>query len=479
MKLSNPLSSGVTRLAPRDAEFIYNEWDGKLQHLMGIWFFETTGRPEAEFTQEQAVEWITRRMGYARFFTHRVQRVKLGIDHPYWVRAEDLDVREHVTATTVTEPGWAGLQTHLNALLTARVDLSRPPWEMHFFHGIEGFDDIPGRLTAVAIKTHHSVGDGMARRELGEALFSDIERPADHPLAIRERTVPLVRGRMLATSILGFPLQLGRFAKGLSRTKDANRRMQAAIAAGELGQEVIVRDGTRFNGQASGSAVMRPITIPGMEVKQIRAAVPGATVNDVLLAVIGGALSNYLAELGEPHEGSLVAMVPRSMRKVEQWESANQVVSLSVDMGTDTEDLLERLAAIVASSQKEKDRTNSRDVRLVGTRLDTAPPLILRLVAASRRHVGFRSAGGRYQHTMVSNIPLSVEGLSLNGAPGMAVLASQPPVDGDGVLHFMVAAAGGGLTINVIADSAQMPDLPRYLELIRESFAALKKAAGV
>ena len=78
---------------------------------------------------------------------------------------------------------------------------------------------------------------------------------------------------------------------------------------------------------------------------------------------------------------------------------------------------------------------------------------------------------------MVSNIPLSVNGLTLNGASGTAVLANQAPVDGDGLRHFMVAASGGNLTLNVIADAATMPDLGHYLELLRASFEELKEAA--
>ena len=72
-----------------------------------------------------------------------------------------------------------------------------------------------------------------------------------------------------------------------------------------------------------------------------------------------------------------------------------------------------------------------------------------------------------------------VEGLTLAGAPGAAVLAVQAPIDGDGLRHFMVAAAGGGLTLNVIADTATMPDLHHYIELLRASFDDLAAAAAM
>ncbi|MDI9919117.1 WS/DGAT domain-containing protein, partial [Rhodococcus sp. IEGM 1379] len=171
-------------------------------------------------------------------------------------------------------------------------------------------------------------------------------------------------------------------------------------------------------------------------------------------------------------------MVPRSMRKQEEWESANQLVSLSVDMHTKVKDPLERLALIAESARSEKTRTSHIEVRRMSTAVETLPPLIMRLLAYSRRLYDYNLDRPRYQHTMVSNIPLSVEGLTLNGAPGVAVLANQAPVHGDGLRHFLVAARGGGLTLNVIVDVTMMPDLGHYLELLRASFEELKEAAN-
>lgn len=174
MRLSNPLARGVEPLNPRDADFIYNEADGHLGHLIGVYFFETSQHPEAEFSEEQAIEWATARLGHNRMFTQHIQRTPLGLEHPHWIPALNFDVRDHVRVTNITESGWEPLQKPLSKLLTSRMDLARPPWELHFFNGIEGLDDLPGRLTAVVLKSHHSGADGIAIRMLGEAIFSRI-----------------------------------------------------------------------------------------------------------------------------------------------------------------------------------------------------------------------------------------------------------------------------------------------------------------
>ena len=88
------------------------------------------------------------------------------------------------------------------------MDLTRPPWELHFFTGVDGLDDLPGRLTAVVLKAHHSAGDGLAVLELAQDIFSESLRPRH-----TERAVPFPRGRMFVKAVLGLPRQLLRFAK--------------------------------------------------------------------------------------------------------------------------------------------------------------------------------------------------------------------------------------------------------------------------
>ncbi len=82
MGASNTSGARMAQLNPRDAEFIYHEGAGHLNHLIAVYFFETSLHPSAEFTAEQAVDWVTARLGCDRMFTQRVQRTPLGLDHP-------------------------------------------------------------------------------------------------------------------------------------------------------------------------------------------------------------------------------------------------------------------------------------------------------------------------------------------------------------------------------------------------------------
>lgn len=465
------LAEGVVHLKPRDAEFVYNESDGHAGHLLAGYLFDTTGRPDPDLSHDTALAWIEARLGHDRMFTHRVRRVPLGLTHPYWEPVANVDLDQHVRVHAITESGWAPVQEHLDGLLTSKMDLARPPWELHFLTGITGIDGQPGRLTAVVLKAHHSAGDGIAVLHLAEKIFSDEDAPARPVPATRS-----LRGRMLAKSVWGFPRVLRRFAKDVPGNRAAVRAVSEAAQSGQW-VEGAEQPATRFNGTVSGSGTLAPITLPASGISRSRVAVPGATANDVLLAVIGGALARYLADKGEPHTGSLVAMVPRSMRKIEEWESANQLAIMSVDMHTGIADPLERVARIAQSSKSEKTRTSHIAVRRQAAAMETAPAPLLRLMAYSRKKTAPDPSRPRYQHTMVSNMPFSIEGFTLDGAPAVAVLGAQPPVDGDNLRHFVVTTADGSLMLTVIADKATMPDLDHYIELIRASLAEIVEAA--
>ncbi|WP_137723011.1 wax ester/triacylglycerol synthase domain-containing protein [Prescottella subtropica] len=458
-------------LSSHDADFVYNESDGHLGHVFAVYLFDTTGHPESEFTHEQALRWTAERLGHHDLFTHAVRRVPLGLEHPYW-QPVSVDARDHVRVTPIIGSGWAPLQEQLSVLLTTRMDLARPPWELHFFTGIEGLDDLPHRMTAVVFKVHHSAGDGLAVLGMAHSLFSDRTMSVS-----QAQQAPLLPVRMLARSILEFPGRVLRFVRAVPDSRDAGSAVAEELAAGTWDGER-EQPSTRFNGAVSGRVALSSTVFSLNRIRRIKEMVPGSTVNDVVLTAVGAGLADYLERQHEPHRGSLVATVPRSMRTVEESESANRLAIMGVDMHTDIADPIDRLTAIVRSSRSEKTRTAHPAVRRQAAASETAPPPLMRLIAYARKKNDHDPSRPRYQHTMVSNMPFTVDGLTLNGAPGVAAIGGQPPVDGDGLRHFVIAADGDRLTLTVVADAASMPDPGHYLDLIRGRLDELEEAAA-
>ncbi|QBJ98643.1 DUF1298 domain-containing protein [Rhodococcus sp. ABRD24] len=461
-------------LEPRDAEFVYNEYRGHLEHLLAVYLFDAGSEPGVALTDTSVQQWMRDRLGSHHAFTSVITRPPLGIEHPRWVPAEHIDLRDHVSVRAVSQPGWEGLGPLLGEILTSRIDLSRPPWELHVVTGVTSLDMFDGRpLTAVGLKLHHSAADGLAVMDLAHKLFSETPRPVPDRAVIR-----FPRLRILAESIRAIPRRTRIFVGSIPENRASARAVEAACAAGEW-PRLPERPETRFNTATSGRACVHSVSLPGEQISIVKGAAPHLTINDVVLAATGGALDRYLRERGEEYDGSLVAMVPRSMRGIEKWESANQLVALAVDMHTDRRDPIGRLLSISRSARLEKARTSHPAVRRQVAAMDTAPPFFWQVASYMHKRKRYGQNASRAFHTMVSNIPLTVEGLTFDGATAVAVLGSQPPVDGDRLRHFVTTGTDGGLTLTVIADPEAMPDLPHYLELVRASLAELEDAASV
>lgn len=470
MAFGRVLGSDEIRLNPRDADFIFTEAPGRRSHMVAVHMFDATDHPQAQMTLDQAKEWTARRLHLAPFFTRRIRREWLDLDHPYWEPVE-VDLDQHVHLKQVDRPGWGPVGEYLAEVVRAPVDLTRPPWEIHVVTGITDVHDVPGDLVAVFLKTHHSAGDGLAARTLTTKMYSD--HIDEEPVAGGGAGAhPAVMATRAAASL---PARLVRMSRRLRETKGAPEEFAAAEASGEV-ISAPMEPMTRLNGDAAGDISVDFTTFELGDIAAIRAAVPGATVNDVLLAAVAGGLSEYLGEIDPEPPTALAAKVPRSVRGLEKWDSANQLVMMAVPLHIDVRDPLERLRRIVESSGHAKRRSEHPAARSVGSRKDTTPSLLLKL-AVRVDPLTASGAKSLASHTMISNIPLDADGLVLNGAPHAAVLPNQPPINTDLLRHFICRGTGTQLTMNVCAEVSAVPDLDRYLSLLRTAFVDIRDAA--
>ena len=100
--------------------------------------------------------------------------------------------------------------------------------------------------------------------------------------------------------------------------------------------------------------------------RKVKSAVPGATINDGVLATVGGALRRYLSATGELPETSLIAMAPISVRSADEKESAgNQVSGMTVLLGTDIADAGERLVVVQRSTHEQKEFSSAVNFKYV------------------------------------------------------------------------------------------------------------------
>ena len=289
-----------------------------------------------------------------------------GLDRPYWIRDENFDIEYHVRQIALLAPGtWRQFCTQVARLCERPLDMSRPPWEMYIVEGLDSIVGVPKGAFAMVLKLHHAAVDGVGGAEMISVLHdksADISHSsvelASPPLWAAERAPSnlelLTRAGLNAViRPVGF---IGNVVPSVRRIPSSLRRSRGDAPRG-LGAVIA---STRFNAHRVFGAVR--FELPS--VKLIKNSVNGAKVNDVALALVGGALRRYLDDKGELPREPLVALMPISIRPtmtqrpresdVEASAGGNRFAMLPISMATDIRDPIERLRTIQRTTSLAK-----------------------------------------------------------------------------------------------------------------------------
>jgi diacylglycerol O-acyltransferase len=203
----------------------------------------------------------------------------------------------------------------------------------------------------------------------------------------------------------------------------------------------------------------------------------GTTVNDVILAICGGGLARYLEDRGERVDGSLVAMVPMSVRGDDAAAGdANKLMNMFIRLGTDLTDPLDRLASIAEQTASGKAQLRGGEGDPVRELSDLAPAT---LTAHMFRFVASHHLAERVTplfNLTMSNLAGSPTPLFLGGALLVANYPLAPIYDGNG-LNITVLSYLDQLDVGVVACPQLSPDvaeLPVALEGALDELVLLK-----
>ena len=330
----------MERLSGLDASFLYLESSAQLMHVCGVLLLDPATIPGGYSFESMRANLEKRVLGIPAF-RRKLRQVPLEIDHPVWVEDTDFDIDRHVHRLAVPTPGGVSELAELCAHMAGiPLDRSRPLWEMSVVEGLGS-----GQI-AVFTKMHHATVDGVSGANLISVLCS---LEPDAPLLDVEDTGAVSRrnpsdlelfGRGVVNNLTK-PWQAVRLVKPtvslVSRTIERARAGTAMAAP-------LTAPRTTFNGNISGHRAIGLADMSLDRVKEIRHAVDGATVNDVVLAISGGALRRYLEHRGDLPSSSLLASVPVSVHQSSSRSAGtNKVSSLFAKLGTDVADPVERL----------------------------------------------------------------------------------------------------------------------------------------
>lgn len=472
--------SALQQLTGLDAMFLTQESATTPMHIGLVTFYSPPKSKKGPVRFKQVLETFRQRAHLAPVFHQVLGEVPLGIDHPFWLDARQLDVEFHVRHIALPKPGdWRQLCIQLARLQARMLDRSRPLWEATVIEGLDKLGFLPPGSFAIFYKMHHAAVDGASAMEAIYTLHDDKPTPRPKP----SRGEPDYQPRP-------DPGALGLLRRAyLHRLRSPQRWLQAArdIAPipGRLREAfkqqklhgVTARHSTRFNGLISPHRAVEMRFFELAEVKAIRAAAGDVTINDVMVTVVAGALRNYLASKDEIPDFTPMAMIPVSYRSEdEREEGGNLVTAMSMAIHSEIEDPLERLRKVHEESLSAKGYTTAIGAR---TSLDLAEIIPPQIASLAMLRTGARlmfSAGAPAPvNTVITNVagrqtPLYLCGARLEGCAGFG-----PIMDSMGLFHAIMSCSGRlSLAVNACRD--MLPDPGFYADCIDEAYGELRAA---
>jgi diacylglycerol O-acyltransferase len=406
-------------------------------------------------------------------FRKKLAPVPLQLHHPVWVDDDAFDLEYHVRRACVPTPGGqAELAAFAADVMSRPLDRSRPLWEIWM---VEGLED--GNVALVA-KAHHSIIDGVGGTDLMVALL-DLEQSPDPVPPPTQPFTPEPRPSDAAL-VAGAVRDLAR------------QPVRAAKAARRLGGEVVnlVR-GVRQSDDSVELPVGSPRTVlnttigPRRQMAFAKFSLDDAkrvrkeydcTVNDVILAVCGGALRNWLERQGEELDSSLVATMLVSLRTEEHaGQAGNQLGGVLVPLATDVDDPAERLRKVNKATTQAKEIQAGVTGLLMTDWAEFATPMIanraFRLVARTR----LLERVPPLWNVSISNIPGPDFPLYINGARLVSMYPVGPVMDGN-ALNITVVSYMGTVWVGLIACRDNVPDIAGLAASIPESMRRLLRS---
>jgi WS/DGAT/MGAT family acyltransferase len=459
----------LERLSAVDASFLANESPTSHMHVGAVTILEGPQPPFEEF------------LDGLRARLHLVPRYRQKLAHhpggrPLWVDDPDFNLEYHVRQTALPKPGSEAQLMRLAArVMSQQLDRTKPLWEVWLVEGLDG-----GRVALIS-KTHHALIDGVSGVDLATVMFDLGPVPADLAKeteglapwtpAPEPSTAELVAGGVAGLARTGLGLAAGAVGALTRPSETIAQAREAAEGIGEiLWAGLNPAPETPLNVEIGPHRRFVGVRCELADFKAVKNAL-GGTVNDVVLAVVAGAIRDWLHARGRRVEGlEMKACVPVSTRSKEHEGLGNQISQVVAPLPIHEADPVRRLHEVSRAMEGIKESRQAVGAETIAGLQDFAPPTIL----AQASRLNFSS---RFYNLLVTNVPgpqfpLYVLGRRMQAVYPVAFLG------GDRALAVAVMSYDGALGFGLIADLDALADLDAVAAGISSSLAELVELAG-
>ncbi|WP_433869995.1 WS/DGAT/MGAT family O-acyltransferase [Saccharopolyspora sp. CA-218241] len=448
------------RLSALDASFLYLEDYTTPMHVGGVAVFR---RPRVGFDYDAVLALIERRLSLVPRYRQRVMQVPGRLARPVWVDDQDFDITYHVRRSALPRPGTDEQLHELVArLMSRKLDHTRPLWETYLVEGLSR------NRVAVITKTHQAMVDGIGALDIGQVLL-DFESggdgaPTDDLWMPRPEPSSVALVTEAVTDAVQRPGEVVENVRAAVADATATvRKVGRAVGgvASAVRTAVVPAPSGPLNGPTS---TQRRFAVARAKLDDLRAVrqAHGGTINDVVLAVVAGALGNWLLSRGEMAgpSSTLRAMVPMSIRGS---SGAPEVSAYLLDLPVGETNPAVRLHQVGHAMRAHSESGQSVAADALVKVSGFAPPTLHAL--------GARVASGfsdRLFNVLVTNVPGPQVPLYAAGAR-MVEMFPVVPLAKNQSLAIGVTSYDGGVFFGLNADRDAMPDVDVLAAMIGEA----------
>jgi diacylglycerol O-acyltransferase len=467
----------VTRLSASDAAFFHLENTSTPMYVGSLAILR---KPRNGLSYETVLATVEQRLPQIPRYRQKVREVTLGLARPVWVDDPDFDITYHIRRSALPSPGSDAQLHELIARLGSRpLDKSRPLWEMYLIEGLAR------NRIAIYTKSHQALVNGMTALALGHVIADPTQKPPEFGEDI---WIP-------AREPSDRQLMLGAVGEWITRPAEQVAAVRSAVTEVATNAGQLVEVGRRFVDvariMARGTAPNSPLnttvsrnrryTVASHRLEDYRAvrARYDCDVNDVVLAVVAGALRNWLMSRGEPVTSTTTvrAMAPMSVYPDADHEATgpgqaiSEVSPFLIDLPVGEGNPVVRLSQIAHATESHPTAANLVDARTIVTLSGFAPPTL--------HAMGIRVAtsfSARQFNLLITNVPGAQKQMYIAGTKLLETYAV-PPLLSNQVLAIGVTSYNGMMYFGINADRDAMSDVDVLPSLLGESLEELLEAA--
>jgi WS/DGAT/MGAT family acyltransferase len=412
-------------------------------------------------------------------FRQKISWSRLPLRRPSWQDDPHFNLDAHIERVKLPEPAdQAALQALVSELMSYGLEYDHPLWR---FYVVENYQ----KGSALVARLHHCLADGMAlvRVLLGMTDNTPVSPPLQPDLPTLSHTETPHDHHWMEETLGLIPAAVRGAAKAANQLTQASLKTledpaslvdKARLGAGALtaAGRMILRwpdPPTIFRsplGQAKRAAWSQPLLLA--DVKRIGQA-HGATVNDVLINAVAGALRRYLLYRKQPVDGlSIRGFIPVNLRPLEKAiELGNKFGLVFLDLPLGVADPVRRLRALKRNMDSIK-----------GSQEAIASFGILALIGSVPdwlQSVGISIFDAKGTAVM-TNVPGPKEQLYLCGSPIETVMAWVPQ-SGRVSLGVSIISYNGQVWLGIATDQRLAPDPQRIVAEFEAEFKAILAGA--